>query len=284
MNARIRQSVAVLALALLTTVSGLAQGGNGKYAEVNGLKMYYEVHGSGRPLVILHGAFGTVEGWAPLVPALGKGRQLIIVELQAHGRTADRGKNFTWEQLADDVAALAKHLKLDKVDLFGYSMGGGVALGVAIRHPDLVSRLAILGASTGSLKDTYDAATFKQFSSITPDNFNFPQVKDPYDKVAPNPGNWKNLVLKVVDFGMKFPGFSDSQLKGIKAETLIIMGDRDVVTPEHAVKMMRQIPGSRLSILPGCDHFVPFMGPERLLEPLIPFLDGKHYVPMQIGG
>jgi pimeloyl-ACP methyl ester carboxylesterase len=123
-----------------------------QYADLNGLRMYYEVHGSGPPLVLLHGAFGTADGWAPLIPRLTKNRQVIILEQQGHGHTADRNGPLTYEQMAEDTAALLTHLKLSGADIFGYSDGGVIGLGVAIHHPALVGRLAVLGANTESLR------------------------------------------------------------------------------------------------------------------------------------
>src|SRR5213593_1989391 len=141
---------------------------NGKYAEVNGLKMYYEIHGTGTPIVLLHGAFGFAEGWATILPALVKTRQVIVVEMQGHGRTADRDKPLAYDQMADDVAELLNQLKIRDADFFGYSMGGTVGLSMAIRHPELVRKLAILGACSRSPKDVYEPEVYKQFLSMTP--------------------------------------------------------------------------------------------------------------------
>src|SRR5262249_39806666 len=146
----------------------------GSYAQVNGLKMYYEVHGTGKTLLLLHGAFGNAEGWAPILPTLAKSRQVIAVELQGHGRTADIDRPLAFAQMADDVATMLQQLKIPRSDVFGYSMGGGVALALVIRHPDSVGKLAILGAGTGATKDTYDPDAYRQLKSITPENFNFP--------------------------------------------------------------------------------------------------------------
>src|SRR5438034_53521 len=133
--------------AMATEVS---QNANGKYADVNGLKMYYEIHGSGKPLVLIHGSFGTTAGWSTVLPTLEKNHQVVAVELQGHGHTADRDTPLSMEQMADDVAGLLKALKISSADVFGYSMGGSVALGLAIRHPDLVGKLAVLGATAGA--------------------------------------------------------------------------------------------------------------------------------------
>src|SRR5919202_3627366 len=117
------------------------------YAPVNGLRMYYEIHGTGRPLVVLHGAFMTIELLGKLVPELARSRQVIAVELQGHGHTADIDRPITYENLADDTAALLRHLGIDNADVYGYSLGGGVALQLAIRHPELVRKLVVVSAS-----------------------------------------------------------------------------------------------------------------------------------------
>jgi pimeloyl-ACP methyl ester carboxylesterase len=241
----------------------------GKYADVNGLKMYYEVHGVGKPLVVLHGAFG----WATAYPTLAKNRQLIAVELQGHGRTADIERPLTIENMADDVAALLKHLKIEQADIFGYSMGGNVALAFAIRHPDLVGRVAINGSHYGKIKDAYEPESFKQFKSI-PADFAPPVLKGPYDKVAPNPKNWPVLVAKVKKMGLEFTGFTREEMKSIKAPVLITLGDRDGVRPEHAVEMFRLIPNAQLAVFPGGDHFLLWTSPETVLAPVAAFFDG----------
>jgi len=240
----------------------------GKYAEVNGLKMYYEVHGAGKPLLLLHGAFG----WAVNYPPLAKDRQIIAVELQGHGHTADIDRPLSFEQMADDAAALVKQLKIEQVDVFGYSMGGNVGLALAIRHPNLVRRLAINGSTYGRIEEAFDAESFKQFKSL-PDDFAPPVLKGPYDKVAPDPKHWPVLVAKIKKMELDFKGFSRDDLKSIKAPVLITLGDRDSVRVEHVVEMYRLVPNSRLAIFPGGDHFLIFTNPERLLTPVAEFLN-----------
>jgi len=240
----------------------------GKYANVNGLKMYYEVHGTGRPLVLLHGAFG----WATVYPTLAKDRQVIAVELQGHGHTADIDRPLTIEQMADDTAALLKELKIEQADFFGYSMGGTVALGVAIRHPNLVRKLAINGSHARKMADAFEPEMFKQFQSL-PDDFAPPILKEPYDKIAPDPKQWPTLVAKIKKMGLEFKGFTREELKAIKAPVLITFGDRDGTRPEHAVEMFRLIPNSQLAIIPGADHFLIYQNPEKLLPMVGAFLD-----------
>ena len=238
------------------------------YAAVNGLKMYYEIHGAGKPLVVLHGAFG----WATVYPTLAKNRQVIAVELQGHGHTADIDRPMTLEQLADDTAALLKQLKIERADFFGYSMGGNVALAIAIRHPNLVDRLAINGSNSGKIEDAYEPETFKQFKSL-PADFAPPVLKDAYDKVAPDPKQWPVLVAKVKKMGLEFQGFTPEQMKSIKARVLITLGDRDGVRLEHAVEMFRLIPNAQLAVFPGGDHLLLFMRPDTVLSPIAAFLN-----------
>jgi pimeloyl-ACP methyl ester carboxylesterase len=240
----------------------------GQYADVNGLKMYYELHGTGKPLVVLHGAFGRASAY----PALGKHRQQVAVELQGHGHTSDIDRPLRIEQMADDVAALLKHLKMEQADVFGYSMGGNVALALAIRHPDRVGRLAINGANFAAIEQAYEPESVKQFKSL-PADFAPPLLKVPYEKVAPDPKQWPMLVTKVKKMGLEWNGFTREQMKSIKAPVLIMLGDRDVVRLEHAVEMFRLIPNSRLAVFPGGDHFLLFSSPDTVLAPVAAFLD-----------
>jgi pimeloyl-ACP methyl ester carboxylesterase len=242
--------------------------GKGKYAAVNGLKMYYEIHGTGKPIVVLHGAFG----WATDYPILSKNRQVIAVEVQGHGHTADIDRPLSFEQLADDVAALLKHLKIEQADVFGYSMGGNVALALAIRHPKLVGKVAINGSNYGKIEDAYEPEMFKQFKGM-PADFAPPQLKQAYDKVAPDPKQWPALVAKVKKMGLEFKGFAREDMKAIEAPVLVTLGDRDAVRPEHAVEMYRLIPNAQLAILPGGDHFLLWTSPEKVLAPVAAFLD-----------
>ncbi len=181
----------------------------GRYAAVNGLRMYYEIHGTGRPLVLLHGAFGL----AQVYPGLAKDRQMIAVELQGHGRTLDIDRPLSAEQMADDVAALLKELKIDQADVFGYSMGGLVALGVAIRHPEVVRKLVINGSYFGSLDDSFEPEAARQFKSLPADFALPPPLKAAYDSVGFDPKRWPTLVAKIKASGAAFKGFAPKILR-----------------------------------------------------------------------
>ena len=238
------------------------------YISVNGLKMYYEIHGTGRPLVLLHGAFG----WATVFPTLAKARQVIAVELQGHGHTADIDRPLTYEQMADDTAALLKQLRIEQADIFGYSMGGNVALAVAIRHPELVRKVAINGSHYGKIEGAYNPETLEQFRNLPPD-FAPKVLKDPYDKFAPDPKQWPALVAKVKKMGLEFKGFAREEMKSIKANVLVTLSDRDGVRPEHAVEMFRLIPQAQLAVFPGADHFLLWQDPEKMLPTIAAFFD-----------
>jgi pimeloyl-ACP methyl ester carboxylesterase len=254
------------------------------YAPVNGLEMYYEVHGEGEPLVVLHGAYMTVDAMGEIVLMLAETRKVIAVELQAHGRTADIERPITYEQMADDVAALIKHLDMEKADVFGYSMGGGVALQIAIRHPGVVRKL--VGASVSYTSDGMHSELFESIPSITPEVFAGSPIEAAYLEVAPNPDDFPKLVEKLKKLDMT-PFEWD--IRAVTAPTLLIVGDSDAIRLEHAVEMFRilgggvmgdlaGLPKSRLAVLPGTTHFIPpgsgMLDRADLLAPMIgEFLD-----------
>jgi len=238
----------------------------GNYAEVNGLRMYYEIHGTGEPLVLLHGAYMTIGAMGLIVPGLASTRQVIAVELQAHGHTADIDRPITYEQMADDTAALLRHLGIGQTDVFGFSMGGGVALQLAIRHPDLLRKLVVASASYTS--DGMQPELHEMIPSITPEMFAGSPIEAAYLEVAPNPGDFTRLVEKLKRLDMTPFSWPSEDVRGIEAPTLIVVGDADAIRLEHAVEMFRllgggamgdlaSLPRSQLVVLPGTTHFVP---------------------------
>jgi pimeloyl-ACP methyl ester carboxylesterase len=245
----------------------------GDYAAVGDLKMYYEIHGAGRPLVLLHGAFMS----ANVYPALAEGRQVIAVDLQGHGRTADIDRPFTFEQMADDVAALLKQLKIEQTDVFGYSLGGKVGLALAIRHPELVRRLAIYGASYKSFEESLPPELLEIFKQITPETFAPKDLKEPYEKLSPAP-NWKGLATKILESMKGFKGFSPEQMKAIKAEVFLSAGDHKDVNLEHIVEMHNLIPKSQLAVFPNTDHVVMMTNPDKVLVQVKEFLNAEEKI------
>ena len=228
----------------MTTVAG-------GHAPVNGIDMYYEVHGpeTGVPLVLLHGGGSTIEvTFSRVLPLFARGRRVIALEEQGHGRTTDRDQPVRFETSADDVAALLNHLGIGQVDLFGFSNGASVALQVAIRHPALVRKLVFASSVT---KRSGAPAPFWDF--IHRAGFDdMPQpLKDAFLRVTPDPVRLRTMHDKDLARMRAFPDVPDEAVRAVRAKTLIVCGDRDTVLPEHAVELTRLIPDARLLILPG---------------------------------
>ena len=257
------------------------------YAPVNQLNMYYETHGEGPPLLLLHGAYMTVDMFGPLLPGLAAIRQVIAPELQAHGRTADADRPLTYEQMADDCAALLRHLEIGQADVVGYSMGGAAGLQLAIRHPELVRRLVV--ASAGFRYDGMPAEAIAMFPSITPEMFAGSPMETEYQRIAPNPGDFPTLVEKLKELDTTDFAWPEEDIRGVAAPTLIVLGDSDGVRLEHAVEMfnlrgggvmgdLSGLPESQLAVLPGTTHFIPpgsglLDRADWLLAMIPPFLD-----------
>ena len=222
-------------------------------AQIRGISLYYEIHGrtDGVPLVLLHGGGSTIDStWGRVLPIFAAHRRVIALEEQAHGRTSDRDAPLTFESSADDVAALLQVLKVDKADLMGFSNGASVALEVAIRHPGLVRKLVFASSMT---KRSGAQPQFWEF--IGKAGFeDMPQaLKDAFLRVNPDPAKLRNMHDKDLARMRNFRDVPDAEVAAIRAPTLVMLGDHDVVRPEHAFELTKLIPGSRLLILPG-DH------------------------------
>ena len=219
------------------------------YSEVNGLKMYYEIYGEGKPLVLIHGGGSTIQTtFGRVIPMLAKHRQLIAVELQAHGRTGDRDSELSFKQDADDVAVLLKNLNIFKADIFGFSNGGTTALQIAVRHPELVDKLVAASALCKRNGVPPQFWGFMEQARLE----NMPErLKEGYKKVASDTSGLQVMHDKDAKRMVDFKDIPDEKIKSIKAPTLIIIGDKDVITPEHAIEMHRLIANSELAIIPG---------------------------------
>lgn len=220
----------------------------GKYAEVNGIKMYYEIHGSGHPLVLLHGGGSTIKTtFGTILPELAKTHQVIAIELQAHGHTADRNTTETFDQDAADVAELLKQLNIPKADVFGFSNGGQTAMVMGIKYADRVNKLII--ASAFYSRDAVPAGFWEGFKNAKFSDM--PQIyKDEYLKIK-DQASLMRMFKQDAQRMANFKGWTDEEVSSIKAPSLIVIGDQDLPTPEHVSKMHRLIQGSRLAILPG---------------------------------
>ena len=259
------------------------------YAPVGDLEMYYEIHGAGPPLLLLHGAYMTADALRPLLPGLAETRRVIVMEQQGHGRTADADRPLSYEQMADDTAALARRLEIEQGDVVGYSMGGGIALQLAIRHPTLVRRLVV--ASAGYTSDSMHAEALAMFPSITPELFAGSPIEEAYLRLAPNPDHFPKLVEKLTTLDTTEFAWSEEDIRGIAAPTLIVLGDSDGIRLEHVVQFFRLrgggvmgdlagLPESQLAVLPGTTHFMPpgsgvLDRADWLLAMIAPFLDAE---------
>ncbi|HZI21084.1 MAG TPA: alpha/beta hydrolase [Gemmatimonadales bacterium] len=258
----------------------------GQYADVNGIKLYYEIHGTGRPLVLLHGGLGALEMFGPNLTALAKGHRVIAVDLQGHGRTADIDRPLSVALMADDIAALIKYLHLERADVMGYSLGGGVALQTAIRHPEVVQKLVVV--STPFRRNGFYPEILAQQGQVgaaAAEAMQQTPMYQMYKALAPRPEDWPRLLDKI-GAAMKVDFDLSKDIPGITATTLVVAGDADIFPPAHAVELFGLLgggqrdggwdgsgrPKSRLAILPGQTHYTIFNAP-ALAATVIPFLD-----------
>jgi pimeloyl-ACP methyl ester carboxylesterase len=245
--------------------------GDGRYAEVNGVNLYYETHGAGRPLILLHGGLGSGEMFGPVVPALAERHQVVVPDLQGHGRTADIDRPLDVRLLADDIAALIDHLGLDKPDVVGYSLGGWVALHTAAKYPTKVGRLVAASANLRPdaiypemrAQQAQVNAAAAEFMTDTP-------MYQLYHRVAPRPEDFPRLLDKIGAAMGKDFDFTE-EVRGLQVPTLIVAGDADMAPPSHYVEVFELLDGGlrdggwmgegrpkgghALAILPGLTHY-----------------------------
>src|SRR5216684_2716341 len=230
-----------LSLLLTMLLSGVVLGQQKPttgYAPVNGLKMYYEIHGSGEPVVLLHGAFMAItDDWRVWISELSKTRKVIAVEMQGHGRTADIDRDLSYENLADDVAGLLDYLKIERADIIGYSLGGGVAMQCAIRHPEKVRKVVSISAPfrrDGWVKEANDF-----WPTFTWEIFKGSPIESEYKKLSPTPNDFPKFVKRVIAMILKPYDFGADKLRATKAPMFFIHGDADSVRLEHISEMFR---------------------------------------------
>jgi pimeloyl-ACP methyl ester carboxylesterase len=258
----------------------------GHYASVNGLYLYYEIHGAGVPLILLHGGVGAIQMFGEVLPSLAQNRRVVAVDLQAHGRTADIDRPLSFELMAGDIAALIKHLGLEEADVMGYSLGGGGALRTAIQHPEVVKKLVLV--STPFKRDGWYPEILAGMGQMGP------QVAEPmkqtpmyqhYASIAPKPEDWPVLLTKLGELlRQDYDWFNE--VAAIKTPTLIVVGDADSVRTAHAVAFFELLGGgkvdagwdgsgmsnARLAILPAMTHYNIYSSP-TLAAVVAPFLD-----------
>ncbi len=263
--------------------------GKGQYADVNGINLYYETHGAGRPLILLHGGLGSGEMFGPVMALLAERHQVIAPDLQGHGRTADIDRPIDAGLMADDIAALIDHLKLEKPDLVGYSLGGGVAFQLAFNHPEKIRRLVVLSANIR--RDAIPAEMLAQQGQVSGAAAEF--MKDTpmyklYQATAPRPEDFPRLLDKIGASMAKDFDQSD-EVRGLKVPTLIVAADADMAPPSHYIEVFKLLDGGlrdggwmgegrpkgghALAILPGLTHYN--VGQSPLFAAVtLDFLDG----------
>ena len=272
--------VAALLGAARTVVEAQAKG---QRVNVNGMRMYYEVSGTGSPLIVLHGAYMNIPSMGAIIPRLARTHKVYALELQGHGRTTDIDRPITYANLADDVAAFMDAVGLPKADVFGYSMGAAAALQVAIRHPAKVNKLIVASGA-------YDVTGWQpEFTAMIPQlsvDMLPPMLEQEYRKLAANPNGFRELATKLIALERE-PMAWEADVRAIKAPVLIIAGDADVSTLEHNVALFRllgggimgdmgkPLPASRLAILPATSHTAVITQTDLLHALIEPFLKGQ---------
>lgn len=252
------------------------------YADVNGLKMYYEVYGKGKPIVLLHGSYMNIPlNWSHIIPLLAVDRKVIVTEMQGHGRTRDISRELSYEGMADDVSGLLRHLKIDSADILGYSMGGGIAFQVAVRHPGQVRRLVVLSGTYAH--DGWWPDVEASFATFSPDMFKGTPIQKQYDSLGNDPDDFPEFVKKVISIDLK-PYDWSRDVKNIKVPMFMAIGDADGVRYEHALELFRAkgggkmgdihgLPKSRLAIIPGTTHIGLIQRTDWLIPMINDFLD-----------
>jgi pimeloyl-ACP methyl ester carboxylesterase len=263
--------------------------GTGEYADVNGINLYYETHGAGRPMILLHGGLGSGEMFGPILPALTDRHQVIAVDLQGHGRTGDIDRPIDIRLMAGDIAALIDHLGLDKPDLVGYSLGGGVAFFTAVNYPEKVGKLVM--ASAHIRQDAIYAEMREQQGQVSAAAAEF--MKDTpmyqlYQRVAPRPEDFPRLLDKIGE-SMRYDFDFSEEVRGLQVPTLVVAADADMAPPSHYVEVFELLDGGlrdggwmgenrpkgghALAILPGLTHYDIFTSP-LFAAATLAFLDG----------
>ena len=247
----------------------------GKYIQVGDLKMYYEIHGEGEPLVLLHGGMLQSGVFTAILPFLNENRQIILIDQQAHGRTNDLKRPLSFEQMADDTAELLTKIAIKNADVFGYSEGGAVALNLAIKHPKLVRKL-ILGSAVFNIEGYHppvQSGMKKMTEKIVPK-----RMRLYYQAVAPQPEKWAELVAKSAELARTWSGIPEEKIKTINKPAFVFMADKDYLTREHDEKLAKLLNGEFI-VLSSSSHMSYLFKPQKLLKHLIPFLNSPHKNP-----
>ncbi|MDP9137154.1 MAG: alpha/beta hydrolase [Pseudomonadota bacterium] len=269
-------------------VTGMPEPAKSGYAESNGVKYYYEIHGTGDPLLLLHGGLGSVDMFGPVLPVLASGRQVIAVDLHGHGRTALGDRDIDLVAIGDDLTAILKQLGYDKVDVLGYSFGGGAAFRLAVEHPERVRRLAMVSAGYADVGFYSDIrAQQVTLTAAAAESMKDTPMYQSYKAVAPKPEEFPKLLQQMGDY-MRKPFDYAADVAKLKMPVMLVFGDSDMYRPEHVVKFYQMLGGglkdagwmretmsqNRLAIIPNRTHYDIFFAPE-LATTVMPFLNGE---------
>jgi pimeloyl-ACP methyl ester carboxylesterase len=261
----------------------------GNYVSIHGLNMYYEIHGAPQskdqvPLVLLHGSLSaTGTSFGQVLPGLAQTRQIIAIEQQAHGHTADIDRPLTLEQMAADTLALLHQISIQKADFFGYSMGTGIAMNIAVQHPEMVRKLVLAGGVNYN-REGYYPGLLEGIANLKPEYLVGSPFYDEYMQIAPRPEDFPRLVEKTKGLDQSLRDWSPEEIRSIQAPTLLIIGDSDIVRPEHVAEMFRLLgggvpgdnvglPRARLAVLPGTTHVTLVQRGDWLVSMVTEFLD-----------
>lgn len=284
----------LVGLFVLTSSNVQAQQIDSGYISANDINYYYEIHGEGEPLLLLHGGLGSFDMFEPILPALTENQQVIGVDLQGHGRTVLGNRPITYESMGEDMAVILKELGYDKVDVMGYSMGGGLALRIAIQHPEMVNRLVVVSAGFAHPEGTYPEIISQQksVSAEMADAMEGTPMFESYKSVAPNPEDFPRLLDRMGELMQESFNWSDD-ISELEMPVMLVYGDSDMLRPEHIVEFYQLLGGglkdagwqrehmsqNRLAILPDLTHYEIFMTLE-LAQTVLPFLNGESNPPV----
>ena len=260
-----------LALGLLVLAGASCESApwSGHYASIRGIRLYYELHGHGAPLVLLHGGGGSGRSFTTQIPAFAKHFRVIVPDLRAHGRSSDGPGPLTYHAMAEDIVALLDHLKMPRTDVMGWSDGGIIGLDLAIHHPERVDHLVTFGANF--TPDGYTPAALDWISGANAEGFGADSRRD-YERAAPDPAHYETAMNKVLAMWRTQPNFTLAELHSIHASTLIAAGENDMVRQDHTEALAHAIPGARLWIVAGATHGVIFEEPELVERTVLDFL------------
>lgn len=249
--------------------NGEQLGQGGCFRQLSDRKVYYEEHGAGPTVLMLHGGMATLESWFAMIPPLSEHHRLLCPERRGHGRTPDLANAITYEDMAQETIEFCDALGIKNVPVVGWSDGGILGLMVAAERPDLVERLAVIG--TNCDVSGYTHAFAEEARQMTADNCD-PLMREIWQQASGNPGAWPQFFEKMKALWLSDWSVPFERLKRIRQKTLVLCGDRDVVTLEHAGRMFEALPDGQLCVLPGCTHYAPVEDPEPVNAAILRFL------------